>query len=348
MVFIGKGIKPEKATKWEADARQHLVDGEELLMITKAVSFRPMIDVAAFTSLRVIGFSSDGHLTIKADVPRASVVESGVRKGMNGKYYESKLVSGSEFNFKFHFGEDLGAIQEVLDQIRTMPVDPVAAEIYAQRATLKEAASSPEQKAIAKEEKREAKAAVKEQRVAVQTAREAQELEDFGHEIQSGSFGGKTVQIFSKGYVRVSTMFGSDGHQKLLSIEDSSNVQKKSALGRTAGGVFTLGMSVALSPNKRGDLFLVIVTDKRTYTLTQDPPTAGGMKSSKALAAAGRAVLSTLEREHESQQTPVESQASSGDASPASKLREAAALHQDGILTDDEFAEIKARLLGQI
>lgn len=126
-------------------------------------------------------------------------------------------------------------------------------------------------------------------------AREAADSQRYGRMVVSEIFGGKTIRIYDKGYVRLSGMFlGSDtaSWEKLISIEDSSDVSKKSGLGRGLGMVVTQGVS-AVASNMRGDVYLSIVTDEKTHMLHEDPPTARALKASKSLAATGRAIISS-------------------------------------------------------
>ena len=110
-------------------------------------------------------------------------------------------------------------------------------------------------KARAKSEKREQKAVEKARRKADQEARAQEELERYGEKIAEEFFGMRSVRIYSNGYVRVSLpMLGANAQfERLLSIESSADVSKKSGLGRGAAAVVTGGYNL-LSSNKRGCL----------------------------------------------------------------------------------------------
>ncbi len=108
-------------------------------------------------------------------------------------------------------------------------------------------------------------------------------------------FGGKAVEIYANGYVRVA-MFMRDAvpFQKLLSIQVESNVQKKTGPGRVVAAGMTFAANLVLTPNKRGDVFVTIVTivtEEDVYVLRASPPTIFNIKAAQGLAAAGEGVL---------------------------------------------------------
>lgn len=113
-----------------------------------------------------------------------------------------------------------------------------------------------------------------------------------GQQMYRGAFGGKAIEVYSGGFVRVANfvMRKSVPFEKLLSIQYSDNVSKKSGVGRAAGAVFTGGVNLITS-NKRGDVFLTIVTEGNVYTLHEGTPNVMTMRDAQALAAAGQAVL---------------------------------------------------------
>ena len=107
------------------------------------------------------------------------------------------------------------------------------------------------------------------QRQSEQEARAAQLAEGrkrAGSRVHSGNFGGKTVEVYSNGYVRVALfMRDSVPFQKLLSIEYSGDIQKKTGIGRAGTAVLTGGANLLLTPNKRGDVYLNVVTEGEVY-----------------------------------------------------------------------------------
>lgn len=183
--------------------------------------------------------------------------------------------------------------------------------------------------------------------------RAAAVLNRYGRQVANHTFGMRTVRIYDKGYVRVS-MFGVGGDfQQLLSIEASSDVSKKSGLGRGAVAIVTAGVNLAGS-NKRGDVYLTIVTKGTTHVLHEDPPTVMNLRASKSLEAAGRAVIqanadrTTEETQQSTSALPstwAEPVSASAEGVGAQKLRELAELRDQGLVTEEEFAELRAKLL---
>ena len=99
---------------------------------------------------------------------------------------------------------------------------------------------------------------------------------------------------------------------------------------------------------------MTIVTDKEIHTLVNEIHNGFINKSNKrhnevglVLEAAGNSVLGVVEmaaQEPSSEFQPVVSHAAKG-STLAERLRELSDLHRDGILSDDEFAAAKGKLL---
>jgi hypothetical protein len=133
-------------------------------------------------------------------------------------------------------------------------------------------------------------------------------------------------------------------YEKLISIEYSGEVQKKSAAGRAAGAVFTGGLNL-LASNKRGDIYLTIVTENTTHQLHQDPPTAPSIRAVQQLAAAGKGVLARLDADA-SRSAPIGSAPPGVEhASVTERLHELMKLHEEGTVSDKEFEELRSNLL---
>jgi hypothetical protein len=120
----------------------------------------------------------------------------------------------------------------------------------------------------------------------------AEDLSRAGSRVHSGTFGGKTVEVYANGYVRVAIfMRESVPFQKLLSIEYSGDIQKKTGIGRAGTAMLTGGANLLLTPNKRGDVYLNIVTETDVFVLRASPPTVFNIKAAQSIAAAGEGVL---------------------------------------------------------
>ena len=207
-----------------------------------------------------------------------------------------------------------------------------------------------------KQAEREAKAkqriADKKVREDAKIAKEKRELELYGRKVLEEVCGTKTVRIYDKGFVRVSGLFikGVAEFEKLRAISSSADVAKKTALGRTIAAGITAGLSLA-SPNKRGDLYLTITTDKTTHMIHVSPPTERDMKSMHKIATAGQGVLDSIERqvpEQKLRNTSIQSASFQASAPPSTvidELTKLVALRDAGALSEDEFSAMKKKLM---
>lgn len=166
----------------------------------------------------------------------------------------------------------------------------------------------------------------------------------YGTVVADERFGGRRVRIFSNGYVQLSRL-GSGPYQKLLRIEDDFNIQKKTGPGRTAAGVATLGMNFLATGNKRGDLYLTIVTDAGALTLRESPPSNNGVRRASALSVAGRAVLSG---EGSTAKLTTKSPAAAANNDVENRLAKARTLLDQGVISEEEYAATRANILEDI
>lgn len=202
--------------------------------------------------------------------------------------------------------------------------------------------STTQQKADIKEEKkRKTEQKKQERREARDKKREATEARkaeleaQFGRKVLDTVLGGKLVEYYEKGFVRIGF---SSTFEKVLGVEGSADsLQKKSGAGRAVGAVLTMGANVALSSNKRGDLLVTITTDKKVHTLHHTAPSAYDLKAYQEIVAVGKSLIEQNSRQEVPQsQTP----ASIGD-----ELQKLVALRDSGSISDEEFARAKERLL---
>ena len=207
---------------------------------------------------------------------------------------------------------------------------------------------SAEREAKAQQRREEQKARAEEK-----LAREKRELELFGRKVIEEMFAGKWVRIYDKGYVKVSGMLNKNGvaFEKLRAISGSADVTKKTGLGRAIVAVPTLGLNLMTTPNKRGDMYLNITTDRKTYSLHMSPPIEREMKAMHKIASAGQGVLDALERQASapvatSSPTPApRTQPPVAQKSAVDELTKLVELHDKGALTDAEFSAMKAKLI---
>lgn len=170
----------------------------------------------------------------------------------------------------------------------------------------------------------------------------------YGQVVASGLLGSKNIRIYSKAFVSVGFLFASKSPpQKLMQISGNADVTKKTGLGRGVGFALTAGANVLLSPNKRGDIYLVIVTDKRTYQLHTSPPTKQDMQTFHLLLTAGQSVLKSETVVKEPSIASVNSPPKlSQTLNLSEEIEKLGKLHANGTLSDEEFEMAKKRVLG--
>lgn len=154
-----------------------------------------------------------------------------------------------------------------------------------------------------------------------------------------------------------SALEGAVGPAVAKVLKGGKGLMKASAPGMAVAGIAHVASNAARKS------FLTIATDKQIHTLTNQTTNSVGLKTSnkghndagRALEVAGNAVLGVVEVEPQPVvDAPVIAAAPAPAAAtqPASaptlsdRLRELADLHKDGILSDEEFASAKAKLLG--
>ncbi|MEY2673395.1 MAG: hypothetical protein RLZZ508_1272 [Actinomycetota bacterium] len=170
-------------------------------------------------------------------------------------------------------------------------------------------------------------------------------IEKYGRCVSSGRVNMKRIEIFETGYVSISRA----EPEKLLSIQSSINVSKKTGLGRAIGqtaAAFSPGMlAVGATSNRRGDVYLMIITDKNTYSFKEDlnslSATLKNFESEQEvlkLEAAGIAVIEA----NKVQSSPRSEVPRLGIAEEIEKLK---ILFDTGTISEDEFQTAKRKLL---
>lgn len=201
-------------------------------------------------------------------------------------------------------------------------------------------------------------------RAAAETERAFYEkaAEKYGRLVESAIFDHRRIEIFDGGFVRVGGTYNIKGgplrelgssdyvvaydapFERLRAIKANSQIQDKSAGGRAMASAASLGLSQMASNEKRL-LFLTISTDRETYSLKEK---AGMLRLADQipmrLELAGQGILDSLA----ATPTATPSSAETAPAPVTEQLKDLAALHRDGVLSDHEFADAKARLLGRL
>lgn len=154
-----------------------------------------------------------------------------------------------------------------------------------------------------------------------------------------------------------SPLAGAVGPAVTSLMKGGKALMKGSAPGLAMAGIAHLATTEARTS------VLTIATDKEIHTLTNRSHNGFISKVNKrqnevglALESAGSSVLkvhgagqeSVLEPQYVAYHQPVAPSQSAGDPTVSERLRELAALHKEGILSDEEFSAAKAKLLGEI
>lgn len=165
----------------------------------------------------------------------------------------------------------------------------------------------------------------------------------YGPELVTARFASLTITIFGNGYVRISALLGlvEGAMEELLAISGDTDITKKTGVGRVAGAILTNGLNLG-TPNQRGNVYLTISTNVDTYAFVSQTPDSGTIANMQAIVSAGTAALARAEamRQPKSVASPV------GQPLDLSvQLRNLAELKSSGLLTDEEFAKAKAKLL---
>jgi hypothetical protein len=164
----------------------------------------------------------------------------------------------------------------------------------------------------------------------------------YGDEVASGTVGWTPVFIYNKGYVLVRE-WGVTEPEKLISITANMNVLKKTGPGRAVGGLLSvvpssLGIPTS-SPNRRGDVYLAITTEKKTHMLhVQVHQQHDAEKVVLTLESAGKAVIEASTGNSKDVSVP--------NNSISAELSKLAELLSQGIITQEEFNQAKAKALG--
>jgi hypothetical protein len=149
------------------------------------------------------------------------------------------------------------------------------------------------------------------------------------------------VSIYDEGFVKIGGRY-----EELLGILGDTAVSKKSAIERGIGIVASAAVTPfpginLLLPGQRGRISLTIITDKKTHVLSTDQVHETAVRDYQKLLGAGQAVLQQIQLRTMAGIAPA---TSSGDL--GAQLKQLSDLHAQGVLSDDEFAAAKGKLLG--
>lgn len=176
------------------------------------------------------------------------------------------------------------------------------------------------------------------------------EISRYGGKVLDETFGLKRVRLYEKGFVRLTmNPLGGGAFEKILKVAGEANVQSKTGVGRFAAGVLTLGNNLLVTGNKRGSVYLTIVTDRDTHQLKADASSPFPESDIKAM----HKIVNTAESLISGQKPSVALNASpsptpehlSTSIDLGSELEKLSALFSKGLISPEEFAQAKAKLL---
>ncbi|GAB2860223.1 SHOCT domain-containing protein [Nocardioides pacificus] len=338
---LGDGIKQSSAEKLAAKIKPDLLDGETVLLVCKCNNFKPLVDRVLLTDRRLLAASlTDGK--IKYWASHGEVVDAVAESNWSGATLTITKRDGTRTVFKSMDVADADAVRAHLHSSGGAAQPDILPANDAGGSTQAQVAEQPG--AVAKFGSSMSKAYGDAQ--AAGQVRDAHNRNTYGQIVKKGVFGATTVEIYERGFVRIGLFLTQKSpFEKLASISFTTQVQDKSAGGRAVAAGLTMGLSTFTSNEKRV-LFLTVATDKKVHTLQAE----GGMgrtedKAGLALEAAGKAVLEATRRSDAGQTMMTQSVPS---ATVGEQLRQVADLHNDGVLSDEEFATAKAKLLEQL
>jgi hypothetical protein len=208
---------------------------------------------------------------------------------------------------------------------------------------------STNQKEVAKQNKaadKTAASSIEDEKKVKKQQESAEFTKKYGEVSVAATFGGQRVTIYRKGFVTVGNIIGmfAGEPQELLEISGSTEITKKSGVGRAVGAVFTAGANLIASENQRGNIYLSIATSKTAHSLMSGSGSRWDIENMGKLVAAGKAAISA--RESMSGKSKKASKVDSASGSGIDKkLERLASLHKKGLLDDAEYKASKAKLL---
>ena len=345
-VRVGPSIKSKKAAREIGLASTLLITDEHLRGVFTLVNFRPGVERLVITDQRLLAVSVVGpkaKVSLPVDVV-ADLQLEGQKLAVPATWKDRPVV------LNVHEAD----VAELGDLIRTLGGADASTRLEAGATPLETLPTSGNESSS--EASQSTRADRKADAKAAKAQRRQEQLQTYGNKVADAYFS-RNVRIYDRGYVQISlNPFGNPPFERLMDIDFSADVTKKTGLGRGVAAVATGGVNL-VSSNKRGDAYLTITTDKRSQVLHSEAPTAAEMRAGKQLAAAGRAVLDRIHRtdtdagpasvSHGTEKTASTAAPGGTSRDIVGQLAELAALRESGALSDDEFVKAKARLLDE-
>lgn len=170
-------------------------------------------------------------------------------------------------------------------------------------------------------------------------------IESFGKVKVSGNLGGIQIRIYEKGFIAL----GDKPPAKLLGISSSINTSTNNGLGQNIARAATFVASAGLIkniPNKQGNVSLTITTEKGTFVLSADASWDPNPAITEAMVLAIESGAKSLLAELNAGTGPIEVQEQEQRNTDITiQFERLAKMLQDGVITQDEFAQAKQKLL---
>lgn len=341
-IHLASKVKGKDAKKWAGDLRPYLVPGEAPVMLSRTSHLKPMFDVLALTTTRVIGFASAGTSTgLRMEMSLGEIKTAEVRSRMGSKTLHLISTAGEDVSFGTLPSKDA---DDVLDHMRQAieqgPDAQVQARVASQRLQSEDAWAS--MRLVGKEPSAKARKML-EQHCAPGEApwfllhsSGAGVLAAFADRcmiiktgavtsLMAGSFGGARITTFP--------------YREITAVEYNS--------GMLSGVLEILTASYQGSANKdfwRGTLSPRNANSNDPYTLSNTLPLPKAEYAEALPYLNQMRELVTKSREHPAVSTSSAAPERGGLTEDLSAL---AALHASGALTDAEFAEAKRQAIAR-
>ena len=176
-------------------------------------------------------------------------------------------------------------------------------------------------------------------------------FDTYGRLVMSSTFAARTIRLYSNGYVQIGIFAKNASFEKLLGISGSANVAKKTGIGRAAGALLTGGANL-LTSNKRGDVYLTIITDTKTYAFDETPGIDGIQRMNK-LVTAGESILKGISFGNSVQPVEVQQNLNGNHTEQKTsvddllrKLQQLGDLYASGVVSETEFDQLKEQIMG--
>mgnify|MGYP000452762998 CR=1 FL=1 len=148
-------------------------------------------------------------------------------------------------------------------------------------------------------------------------------------------FDGQTIRLYSGGYISIGGIFKEPQPEKLIAINFDVSTSKKTGLGRFVGAALTDGSSLLGTGNIRGDVYIAIQTEESNSVVHSSSPTTDDVAEIRRLELLTQQILISKSVINPTTERTI-----------AEEVEKLGILRDRELLTEEEFVEAKAKLLG--